>query len=276
MLSRCAFLLLIIGINLVSGCKKAEKKLVKNPSDETPKNTLFTLLPPEQTKVNFTNTITESMYGNVLMYQYFYNGGGVALGDVNNDGKQDIYFTGNMTPNRLYLNQGNLQFTEVTEPAGVAGRPNSWKTGVTMADVNGDSLVDIYVCYSGHMPAEARINQLFINQGTDAQGSPRFQEQAQQYGLADSAYSTNASFFDYDRDNDLDMFLLNHNPVIFNNLDDATVTEILKKTEPNIRVKLHVGLGASAAVDSLRVIWPADKQQMNITGWYKSTAGASI
>jgi hypothetical protein len=183
--------------------------------------------------------LTESMYGNVLMYQYFYNGGGVAVGDVNNDGRQDIYFTGNMTPNRLYLNQGNLQFTEVAEYAGVIGRLNAWKTGVTMADVNGDNLLDIYVCYSGHLPSEARVNQLFINQGTNKQGNPQFLEQARQYGLADSSYSTNASFFDYDRDNDLDMFLLNHNPRIFNNLDEVSIAEILKKPEPNMRVKLY-------------------------------------
>ncbi|PSR57318.1 RNA-binding protein [Adhaeribacter arboris] len=276
MLSRCAFLLLGAGIILFSGCRKAEKKLSANQPEDTPKNTLFTLLPPEKTKVNFTNTLTESMYGNVLMYQYFYNGGGVAVGDVNNDGLQDIYFTSNMTPNRLYLNQGNLQFTEVAEFAGVIGRLNAWKTGVTMADVNGDKLLDIYVCYSGHLPSEARVNQLFINQGVNKQGNPQFLEQAHQYGLADSSYSTNASFFDYDRDNDLDMFLLNHNPVIFNNLDEVSIAEILKKPEPNMRVKLYknnqghfedvsdrVGLAKSAFTYGLG----AGIGDMNSDGW---------
>ncbi|RDC61826.1 hypothetical protein AHMF7616_00415 [Adhaeribacter pallidiroseus] len=239
MRSRCAFLLLIIGFSLWGGCKKAEKKLpVTQPEANSP-NALFTLLSPAQTKVNFINTLTESMYGNVLMYQYFYNGGGVAVGDVNNDGREDIYFTGNMTPNRLYLNQGNMQFTEVAEYAGVIGRLNAWKTGVTMVDVNGDNLLDIYVCYSGHLPAEARVNQLFINQGVTKQGHPQFLDQARQYGLADSAYSTHASFFDYDRDNDLDLLLLNHNPRIFNNLDEVSIAEILKKPEPNMRVKLY-------------------------------------
>ena len=238
LISRSVFLILVITIIFFSGCQKKESSQVDRTNEELPKNTLFTLLPPEKTQVNFTNTLTESMYANVLMYQYFYNGGGVAVGDVNNDSLPDIYFTGNMTPNRLYLNKGNMQFAEVTEQAGVAGRPNTWKTGVTMADVNGDNLLDIYVCYSGNMPPEARINELYINQGVDVNGNPRFQEQAQQYGLADSSFSTNASFFDFDRDNDLDMFLLNHNPRLFSNLDDIAITEIQKHPEPNMRVKL--------------------------------------
>ncbi|QMU26741.1 VCBS repeat-containing protein [Adhaeribacter radiodurans] len=233
-----AFFILVISISLVSGCNKKEKNLAPSSTDDAPQNPLFTLLAPEKTQVNFSNTLTESMYANVLMYQYFYNGGGVAVGDVNNDGQQDIYFTGNMTPNRLYLNKGNMQFAEVTEPAGVAGRRNTWKTGVTMADINADGLLDIYVCYSGNMPPEARLNELFINQGPDASGTPRFQEQARQYGLADSSFSTNATFFDFDRDNDLDMFLLNHNPQLFSNLDDISISEIKKHPEPNMRVKL--------------------------------------
>ncbi|WP_231583548.1 VCBS repeat-containing protein [Rufibacter radiotolerans] len=174
-----------------------------------------------------------------MAYQYFYNGGGVAVGDLNQDGLQDIYFSGNLVPNQLYLNKGKMQFQDVTAVAGVAGRPNTWKTGVSIADVNGDGLPDIYQCYSGHMPGSARVNQLFINQGAGANGVPVFIDKAAEMGLADSAYSTHAVFFDYDRDQDLDLFLLNHNPVQFVNLDAVTIQEILKKPERNMQAKLY-------------------------------------
>ncbi|MEO6453492.1 MAG: VCBS repeat-containing protein [Ginsengibacter sp.] len=200
--------------------------------------TLFSLLPADSTNVTFNNTLTESVYSNVIMYPYFYNGGGVAIGDVNNDGLQDLYFTGNMIPNKLYINKGNMHFEDVTIPAGVEGRNNAWKTGVTMADVNGDSLIDIYVCYSGNMPPESRQNQLFINQGVDGSGIPHFKDAAAEYGVADDSYSTNAVFLDFDRDNDLDLFLLNHNPGTFNSLDDITIQQILKKPEPLVSSKL--------------------------------------
>ncbi|WP_377491516.1 VCBS repeat-containing protein, partial [Pontibacter toksunensis] len=225
----------------LAGCQEKEPKVNQATPQEkqAPAETLFSLLPAEKTNISFSNTIQENPYGNILAYQYFYNGGGVAVGDINNDGLQDIYFSGNMVANRLYLNKGNMQFEDITISAAVAGRPNNWKTGVAMADVNGDGLLDIYLNYSGNMPPEARANQLFINQGPDTNGLPRFVEQAQEYGLADASFSTGASFFDYDRDGDLDMFLLNHNPVTFRNLDDVSIREVLKKTEPEMRVKLY-------------------------------------
>jgi enediyne biosynthesis protein E4 len=201
--------------------------------------TLFSLLPADSTHVTFTNSLTESVNANIIMYQYFYNGGGVATGDVNNDGLQDLYFTGNMVGNKLYINKGHMQFEDVTTQAEVAGRNDAWKTGVTMADVNGDSLTDIYVCYSGNMPPANRQNQLFINQGADAAGVPRFKELAIEYGLADSSYSTHAVFFDFDRDNDLDLFLLNHNSGTFNSLDDITIQQILKKPDASASSKLY-------------------------------------
>ncbi|WP_242916501.1 VCBS repeat-containing protein [Pontibacter liquoris] len=211
----------------------------KTAAGSTPAETLFHLLPSDKTHITFSNTLTENPYGNILMYQYFYNGGGVAVGDLNNDGLQDIYFSGNMVPNALYLNKGNMQFDNVTAQAGVAGKAYGWKTGVSMADVNGDGLLDIYACYSGSMPGEARANQLFINKGNDKSGLPVFEDQAPQYSLADSSFTTNALFFDYDLDSDLDMFLLNHNPAQFNNLDDVKIGQILQKTDANIRVKLY-------------------------------------
>lgn len=200
---------------------------------------LFTLLSPEQTHVDFSNTLTEGLNTNILLYEYFYNGAGVAAGDMNGDGLTDLYFTGNMTNNVLYLNKGNLQFEDITAGAGVAGRPGPWKTGVTTADVNGDGKLDIYVCYSGKVRSEHRRNELFINEGNDAQGNPRFSEQALQYGLADTAYSTQGYFFDYDRDGDLDMLLLNHNPDNLPVLDEVRTAAILQQENAAYGVRLY-------------------------------------
>ena len=219
---------------LLVSCKNNEGK--KDPS--APGHSLFTLLPADSTHIAFSNVLTEGLNTNVLMYEYFYNGGGVATGDVNGDGYADIYFTANMGDNKLYLNKGALHFEDITEAAGIAGRPGPWKTGVTMADVNGDGRLDVYICYSGKLRAEKRMNQLFINEGNDPKGYPHFSEQAQQYNLADSAYSTQAYFFDFDRDNDLDAFLLNHNPNSLPVLDEASTAAILKKEEPAIGVRL--------------------------------------
>jgi hypothetical protein len=180
--------------------------------------TLFQLLPSKTTNVKFSNNLNETEKLNVLAYEYFYNGGGVAVGDINNDGLQDLYFTANMTPNKLYLNMGNMKFKDITKDAGkgIGGKQGGWKTGVTMADVNGDGLLDIYVCYSGKFSDELRRNQLFINKGNS-----QFEEKAAAYGLDDPGYSTNAVFFDYDNDGDLDMFLLNHNVKKIDNIDFA-------------------------------------------------------
>ncbi|GGH01216.1 VCBS repeat-containing protein [Mucilaginibacter phyllosphaerae] len=179
---------------------------------------LFKLLPAAQTDIKFSNDIVEKESLNVLSYEYFYNGGGVATGDINNDGLPDLMFTANMKPNKLYLNLGGLKFKDITKEASplMEGRPDSWKTGVTMADVNGDGLLDIYVCYSGKTDNETRSNQLFINKGNN-----KFTEEAKAYGLADPGYSTQAAFFDYDNDGDLDMFLLNHNIKKIDNMELA-------------------------------------------------------
>jgi len=167
----------------------------------------------ESSGIIFANNITESETQNIFTYEYMYNGAGVAVGDVNNDGLPDVFFTANQLPDQLYLNKGNLNFEDITDAANVAGKPG-WKTGVSMADVNADGLLDIYVCYSGNGDEQSRTNQLFINKGIK-NGNPYFEDEAVQYGLDAPGTNSNQSvFFDYDHDGDLDMFLLNH-AVIF-------------------------------------------------------------
>ena len=165
---------------------------------------LFTDLKPEQTGVDFANDLSFNKDFNIYTYRNFYNGGGVAIGDVNNDGLEDIYFSANMLPNRLYLNRGDFKFEDVTEKAGVAGT-RAWATGVAMADVNGDGWLDIYVCNSGDIAGDNKQNELFINKGDGT-----FTEEAEAWGIADRGLSTHGVFFDYDRDGDLDLYLLNN------------------------------------------------------------------
>ncbi|PYO96125.1 MAG: RNA-binding protein, partial [Gemmatimonadetes bacterium] len=164
---------------------------------------LFELLPPERTGVTFANRLPDDTAFNILTYMYSYDGGGVAVGDVNNDGLPDLYFTSNVGPNRLYLNRGDYRFEDVTDRAGVAD-PDGWKTGVTMADVNGDGYVDIYVSAVDYLTMHGH-NVLYINNGDGT-----FTDRTKEYGLDFAGFSTQALFFDYDGDGDLDMYLLTH------------------------------------------------------------------
>jgi hypothetical protein len=169
-----------------------------------PKDALFQMMPSSQTGITFDNKVEDTKDFNVFKYRNFYNGGGVAIGDVNNDGKPDIFFTSNQGSNKLYINKGNWKFEDVTEKAGVQGI-HKWHTGVTMVDINGDGWLDIYVCNSGSINGDDRANELYINQKDGT-----FKEEAHEYGLDDKGLSTQAIFFDYDHDGDLDCFILNN------------------------------------------------------------------
>ena len=172
--------------------------------NDKPKDALFQLMPSSQTGIDFNNSVTDTKDFNIFKYRNFYNGAGVAIGDVNNDGKPDIFFTANQQQNKLYINKGNWQFEDVTEKVGLQSS-HHWHTGVTMADVNGDHWLDIYVCNSGDVQSDDKANELYINQKNGT-----FKEEAHEYGLDDKGLSTQATFFDYDNDGDLDCFVLNN------------------------------------------------------------------
>lgn len=173
-------------------------------SSEKTEAQLFTSMDSDHTGINFANDLPFDKEFNIYTYRNYYNGGGVAMGDINNDGLLDVYFTGNIAPNKLYLNRGDFKFEDISEKAGVQGK-RAWSTGVSMADINGDGLIDIYVCNSGDVQGDNKQNELFINNG-----DLTFTERAQEYGIADRGYTTHAAFFDYDHDGDLDLYILNN------------------------------------------------------------------
>ena len=211
----CLWLYILV---LPSACKTDLKK----------SEPLFKLLSAEKTGVSFSNDIIQSDTMSILNYMYFYNGGGVGLGDINNDGLTDIFLSGNMVPSKLYLNKGNFQFEDITERAGLTTK--GWCTGVAMTDLNSDGFLDIYVSRAGSQDATERTNLLFINNGNDT-----FTESAAEYGIADTGYTTQAAFFDYDKDGDVDLYLLthDHSPKAVNNL-----LPIKKQGEANSTDKL--------------------------------------
>lgn len=167
----------------------------------------FVKIAPKDSGILFTNTVVENDSVNMIDYSYLYNGGGVAAADLNNDGLPELFFTANQTTSRLYINRGGMKFDDITEQAGV--QTDGWCTGVTFADINADGLLDIYICRSGNTSAGFRKNLLYINQGIDNTGIPHFIEKAQEVGLADEGFSTQAAFFDYDKDGDLDVYVMN-------------------------------------------------------------------
>jgi len=224
---------ILISFCFLLSCKNASE----NPSEEvgTP---LFTLLSNEKTNIGFQNNLEEGPNTNILMYEYFYNGAGVSTADFNSDGLLDVYFTSNMGENKLYLNKGEMRFEDWTKESGTEGRPGPWKTGVSAVDINADGKMDLYVSYSGSLPAEKRTNQLFINMGNNPSGIPMFEEKAAEYGLDHSGFSNQAYFFDYDKDGDLDMLMLNHNPKNLPLLNETGTAELLKKDSPEMGLRL--------------------------------------
>ncbi len=186
-------LLLFSFLLVLASCQKQEK--------------LFRLLDSKKTGIEFNNTITEYDSLNILNTEFIYNGGGVGIGDLNGDGLQDLYFTGNQVENKLYLNRGDLKFEDVTQKANAQKRPGQWSSGINILDINRDGKADLYICNTFDPNPEKRKNLLFVNAGNDAQGIPHFAEMAQAYGLDDTTHSANAQFFDYDLDGDLDLFI---------------------------------------------------------------------
>ncbi len=180
---------------------------------EKPKDVLFQLM--DKTGINFNNKVEDGKLENSFLFRNFYNGGGVAIGDINNDGLADVFFTSNMSDNKLYLNKGDWKFEDITAKTGMK-QDSMWSTGVVMVDINHDGWLDIYVCNSGHMSSGNRRNKLYINNH-----NLTFTEEAKQYGLDISAYTTQVSFFDYDLDGDLDCFMINNSPIPINQLGYA-------------------------------------------------------
>ncbi|MEX2110763.1 MAG: VCBS repeat-containing protein [Gemmatimonadaceae bacterium] len=202
-------LVVLSGLYLLSACSRAD--VSANEAAQAPANDgrLFTRLPSSYTGVRFENRLTDTREMNVFTYRNYYNGGGVALADITGDGLPELLLTSNLGGNKLYLNKGDYRFSDITKQTGVEGK-GFWATGATFADVNGDGLLDIYICYAGKVDGAQRANELYINEGPDKNGVPTFTEAARAYGVADEGYSTHAAFFDYDRDGDLDLYVLNN------------------------------------------------------------------
>lgn len=209
--------LILLGVLLLGSCsQKKEVALVDGRNGDT----LFSLLSSEKTGIDFVNKVVNQKNFNIFKYRNFYNGGGVAIGDINNDGLPDIYLTGNMVPNKLYLNKGGLQFEDISEKAGVQGN-KPWSTGVTMVDINNDGFLDLYVSNAGNMEGNNHDNDLYINNG-----DLTFTEKAAGYNLAKTGFSTHATFFDYDKDGDLDAYILNNSNVPVSSLGYAEQREV--------------------------------------------------
>ena len=223
-------LLFIVGLVIFSCSDDRAQKIIEQEQE------LYTVLGVEDTGLNFVNKLEETTTMNGFYYEYFYNGGGVAVADFNNDGLQDVYFISNLRTNKLFLNLGNLKFRNVSVAANAQGN-GGFPTGVTVVDINNDGLKDIYILKSGRFETDEPLrNLLLINKGMNKDNIPVFEEDAKSYGLDLPHYSTQATFFDYDRDGDLDMFLVNHNIEMYG-LEETS--EIMMGKSDKIGEKLY-------------------------------------
>ena len=202
--------LLLISLLLLAACQSGDKT-----EEIVETQPLFSEMSPEETGMIFTNVVENQKDFNIFKYRNFYNGGGVAIGDINNDGLPDIYMTANMGPNKLFLNKGDFKFEDISASAGVEGN-KPWSTGVAMVDINADGLLDIYVSNAGNMEGDNHNNDLYINNG-----DLTFSEEAETYNLAETGFTTHASFFDYDKDGDLDAYILNNSNIPVSSLGYA-------------------------------------------------------
>ncbi len=222
-------------VSMVLGSCKKEKVNTETKIDQEP---LFTKVTAATSNIHFENTVESQKDFNIFTYRNYFNGGGVAIGDINNDGLPDVYLTANQGENKLYLNKGNFEFEDISKSSKTTGK-NSWSTGVVMVDINADGFLDIYVCNAGNVKGDDQKNELFINNGPSADsGIITFTEKAEEYNLADSGFTTHAGFFDYDQDGDLDAYILNNSFIPVSSLGftnkrdlrakDWNIPEILK------------------------------------------------
>lgn len=209
-LRRAVAVVALIQVSACSGGRDETELAQAAPA--TAADPLFTQLPSSVTGVSFQNRLTETKELNVFTYRNFYNGGGVAVGDLNGDGLPELILVSNQEGPKVYLNRGHFHFRDITAQSGLRTAAQSWSTGITLADVNGDGLLDIYVCHAGTGTSEQRANELWINQGVGQDSIPTFKEMAKALGVADGGYSTQAAFVDYDHDGDLDLILIRNSP----------------------------------------------------------------